>query len=253
MAAASIVAVTVIAGGVLFALVGRGQPAGELPAAFAEKPAAAVMAAAPALTEEQAIAWLKLKNKIRQPGFHVAACRTPGGDWRMTPYGTLLWADGLGRMFCDEVVPNKALQGAEGTKRHLLEVIRRHEGTLRHYQQPPAGLQLTKPDLDAVRRDLAAAQTKLRVAEALIVEEQRKPPVIEAGLPRAIEHARKVAERPDVQAAAILDLFSGTSPRLVRWCLHDGKSVRESTEAPADLRRSLEAYLLSLQQHAGNL
>jgi hypothetical protein len=70
--------------------------------------------------------------------------------------------------------------------------------------------------------------------------------------PRELREAMKTAEefvgRPDVKAAAVVDLFSGDEPRVLRWFQSDGRQAPER-----QLEDSLSAFFAELKRKAPQL
>lgn len=70
----------------------------------------------------------------------------------------------------------------------------------------------------------------------------------------AFRTAKERAERIDVRATVVVDLFSGQHPRILRWYWNDGTQTKSSDQPPNRQRQgSLERFLGALMQHAGDL
>lgn len=72
--------------------------------------------------------------------------------------------------------------------------------------------------------------------------------------PAALRRAEELAPGNEVKAMAVVDLFGGDEPRILRWYWSDGQATRSSESAPNRQRqKSLELFLDSLMRRAGNL
>ena len=68
------------------------------------------------------------------------------------------------------------------------------------------------------------------------------------------EGAASLAAQPNVRATAIVDLFGGTDPKVLKWFHDDGTGGKELQSAPTpELDASLKAYLHDLQTRADQL
>jgi hypothetical protein len=73
-------------------------------------------------------------------------------------------------------------------------------------------------------------------------------------LPHALERAKELCPRSEVKAMAVIDLFGGEEPRVLRWYWSDGKETKSSNKPPNSTRqKSLEQFLGCLLRHAGDL
>jgi hypothetical protein len=214
------------------------------------------------LTEDQRIAWAKIRRANKKTNYHVVAFLPKKKEWftwTLTARG-FGWGKGFGVSFRDGIwKPTAGLKALIQSEKNWRRNLAREEKELKDLRAK------AEAEVNKMGRVHLGTQAKIKRKEEQIAginknlkqiaadkakeaKEAEKETIRIDGFKRSQEMAEELAGKPEVKVAVVIDLYSQEKPIAKKWFRDDGKKVTVSDKPPSkELAEGLANYIYLIQ------